>query len=113
MANTSPNSNPSTQNSSLAYLPVSMFAIVMGLTGLALAWHKAHEMIAAPILVSEVLRALASLLFVLLLIAYATKIFLFPAAVHDELTHPVRINFFATPSIGLLLLATAWLPDVP
>lgn len=32
----------------LRYFPVSFFAMVMGLTGLAIAWHKAQTTFALP-----------------------------------------------------------------
>jgi tellurite resistance protein len=113
MTNTYPNSELNKKHSCLVYFPVSIFATVMGLAGLSLAWHKAYELIAMPAIISEGLRALASLLFVFLFVTYVVKMLRFPAAVHDELAHPVHINFFSTLSIGVLLLATAWFTDMP
>jgi tellurite resistance protein len=100
-------------NNCFIYLPVSIFAIVMGLVGLSLAWHKAYEVLAVPALIGEILRAFASLLFIFLFIIYAIKVVSHPQAIRDELAHPIRINFFATISVSILLLATAWLPDIP
>ena len=42
-----PESNPSR----LAHLPVSFFSTVMGMTGLAIAWQKAHLALGASPLV--------------------------------------------------------------
>ena len=62
-----PESNPSR----LAHLPVSFFSTVMGMTGLAIAWQKAHLALGASPLVWQSLAALSSALFVGLLIVYA------------------------------------------
>ena len=112
-ADLSCNNNSCKKAACLIYLPVSLFSIVMGTTGLALAWYKAHEIIAAPLIISEVMRIFASLLFIFLLLAYIAKTALFQSAVREELAHPVRSNFFATISISFLLIATAWFPSVP
>lgn len=37
----------------LAHLPVTFFSTVMGLTGLAIAWQKAHAALGAPALVLQ------------------------------------------------------------
>ncbi len=47
------------------------------------------------------------------MLIYALKILLYPAEVRRELHHPVRISFFPTISISLLLLAVAALPLSP
>ena len=65
-----PESNPSR----LAHLPVSFFSTVMGMTGLAIAWQKAHLALGASPLVWQVLAALSSALFVGLLIVYGVKL---------------------------------------
>jgi tellurite resistance protein len=100
-------------NSRIEHMPVSMFAIIIGIAGLAIAWHKAYEVTTAPILISKTLTIAASLLFIFLIILYGIKILLFPKAIYGELTHPVRNSFFATISISFLLLAIAWLPNLP
>ncbi|HEX2807475.1 MAG TPA: hypothetical protein VHN80_15020 [Kineosporiaceae bacterium] len=41
------------------YLPISAFAVVMGLAGTALAWQRATFVIAAPGLVGELVSAMA------------------------------------------------------
>ena len=99
--------------SRLEHLPVSIFSTVMGLTGLAIAWQKAQLALGAPALVWQTLAALTSLLFVGLLTFYGIKMVRFPAAVAAEWKHPVRVNFFPTISICLLLLSVVWLGMVP
>ena len=92
----------------LEHFPVSFFATVMGTAGLAIAWHRAHLVLGAPALVGELILCFATLLFALLLVVYAAKWARHPGAVAQESRHPIRINFFASISIGLLLLAIGW-----
>jgi tellurite resistance protein len=93
----------------LEHMPIALFSMVMGTTGLALAWLKAHAVLGMPAAVGEGLRGAASALFVLLLVFYGLKALRYPQAVRMEMRHPVRINFFPTVSISLLLLAIAYL----
>lgn len=87
-------------------LPVSAFAIVMGLAGIGLAWQQATPAgaVAAPL--GEGVLCLAALVFVVLLVAYMIKALRFPERLREELLHPVRRNFFAAITIGMILLGT-------
>lgn len=98
---------------SLAHFPVSLVSSVMGLTGLAIAWQKAHRAFAVPAGVWMAVAALASAVFVFLIALYATKLLRFPEAVRGEWRHPVRVSFFPTISISLMLLATVWADTAP
>ena len=97
----------------LRHFPVSFFAMVMGLTGLAIAWHKAQAAFALPVDLATPILTLAGGLFCVLLGLYLTKLVRYRAAVLAELGHPVHINFFPTISISLLLLAVGTLPYWP
>lgn len=97
----------------LQYFPIALFATVMGLAGLSLAWLKALHVLGAPAIVFELLRGFATLVWCGLLGLYLVKLARFPAAVEAERSHPVKLNFFAAISIGLLLLAVAWSPSAP
>ena len=57
----------------LAHLPVPLFASVMGLTGLAIAWKRAEEVFNWPHAVSTALTFGTLALYVLLLVLYAAK----------------------------------------
>jgi len=96
--------------SRLKYFPVSFFAMVMGLAGVAIAWHRAEIVFAMPLRMSEAVLVLAGLSFVALLLLYLNKILRHRGAVAQELAHPIQINFFPTVSISLLLLAVASIP---
>ena len=99
--------------SRLASFPVSFFAMVMGLTGLAIGWEKAQQVLHWNLGIDRWVVAAISVLFAFLLSIYLAKIWLHRQAVLNELMHPIKIHFFPTVSIGLLLLAVAFLPIEP
>lgn len=101
------------QPNRLQNFPVAWFAMVMGLGGLAIAWHKAEELMGLTWPVSPWLLGLATLLFVVLAAVYGAKTFKHRAAVAAEWAHPVRMNFVPTISIALILLGIGWLPYSP
>lgn len=82
----------------------------MGLTGFTIAWHKAEALFSLPAATSAILLALTLGVFLLLLGCYIAKIVRYPQAVEAELGHPVKLNFFPTLSISLILLSAALLP---
>jgi tellurite resistance protein len=90
---------------SVRNLPVNLFASVMGLSGLALAWRLAHGSLGAPVFVGEAIGAFALGVFVLISLGYLTKLARHPEAVHAEFHHPVAGNFFGTIVISILLLS--------
>ncbi|MBK1781800.1 SLAC1 anion channel family protein [Advenella sp. WQ 585] len=100
---------PAQQNSRLAYFPVALFSSVMGMAGLAIAWLKAAQAFNLPLGPGIGIRWLATLLYVFLLIVYTSKLFRFPDEVKKEWCHPVKINFMAAITIGLLLVSISWL----
>lgn len=108
-----PQSSPEAVPQRLEHLSIALFSTVMGTAGLALAWLKAHSVLGMPAMVGEGLRGAVSALFVLLLVFYGLKILRYPQAVGAEMRHPIRINFFPTVSISLLLLAAAYLESAP
>lgn len=94
----------------LAHFPVAFFASVMGTAGLALATHRLELLLGAGAAASGAIAAFAGALFVALAAVYSLKAIRRPAAVLAEWRHPVRLSFFATISISLMLLATTALP---
>jgi tellurite resistance protein len=99
--------------SGLKYFPVSFFSMVMGLTGLSIAWHKAEQVFALNLAVSSALLALAAIAFGTLVLLYGIKLARFRPEVAKELGHPVQLNFFPAISISLILLGIATLDDWP
>lgn len=97
----------------LENFPVTFFAVMMGLLGLALAMAAAERAAGAAANVSQFVLGAAVAVFVVLGFFYGLKLFRHPAAVRAEWNHPVRIAFFPTISISLLLLGTALAPKMP
>ncbi|MCW8328485.1 SLAC1 anion channel family protein [Photobacterium sp. SDRW27] len=92
----------------VAYLPITLFSIVMGLAGLAIVWEKSFQTSQVAHGISLAIGILASTLLISLLGAYGWKIIRYPHEVRAELHHPVRLNFFPTLPIGMLLLSVFW-----
>jgi tellurite resistance protein len=94
-------------SSPLKHFYPSWYAVVMGLTGLALAWHQA-----APALgeiaggVSLVVGALAAGVFTLLLAFTALRGWREADAWREDRQHPVRHTFVAALPIAAMLVAT-------
>lgn len=98
---------------SLAHFPVSLISTVMGLTGLAIAWQRAHQALGVPAGVWMAIAAGAGAVFVFLLGLYTLKLLRFTDAVCNEWRHPVRVSFFPTISISLMLQAAVWGETAP
>lgn len=97
----------------LAHLPISLFSVVMGTAGLAIAWKRATSAFLLPPMIWKSIALLAAIVFLVLLALYGLKLLRHPAAVREELHHPVRINFFPTISISLFLLSIAAAHELP
>jgi tellurite resistance protein len=95
---------------SLAHYPITFFAVVMGLSGLALAIRAAGHTFDLGLQLDALMLALVGLVFVAVALVYVLKWMRFPAAVSAEWNHPVRLSFFPAISISLLLLAALALP---
>ncbi|MGX9416822.1 SLAC1 anion channel family protein [Vibrio sp. WJH972] len=90
----------------LVHFPISLFAIIMGLSGLTITWSVNSWSIAYPI--SLLLATSTSLIMLIFSAFYLFKIFKFKQAVLHELKHPIRMNFFPAFSISLLLISAIW-----
>lgn len=91
---------------SIEVLPVNLFASVMGLSGLSLAWSMAHRTLGVNGAIGQGVGVTAILVFIALSLGYLGKAIKFPAAVKAEFTHPVAGNFFGTITIGTLLISS-------
>ena len=87
--------------------PIMFFAVIMGLCGFILATLELGVVVESNVafMVSEALRWVCLGLFVVFVLCYGLKILSAIESVRAELHHPIKINFFATFSISLLLLA--------
>lgn len=89
----------------LRFLPVSLFASVMGLTGLAIAYQRFEQVFQLEVNLGNALLVFAGLVFAGLATAYGYKTIRYFPAVAQEFRHPVQGCFFAAISISLLLLS--------
>jgi tellurite resistance protein len=92
----------------LKFLSPAWFAIVMGLIGLALAWHRAvpamGDMAGG---IALVLALAAAAVFAVLAIASFVRARRHPEAFREDFAHPVRHPFVAAAPISVILIATA------
>ncbi|MDD3518642.1 MAG: SLAC1 anion channel family protein [Chromatiales bacterium] len=86
--------------------PIPFFAVVMGLSGFSLALQKSEALQLLPWQSGLMMTGMAGVLFVLIAAAYTTKWVQYPDAVRQEFHHPIRLSFFPTISISLILLGT-------
>jgi tellurite resistance protein len=87
--------------------------MVMGLTGFALALERANEVLGVPRAAGEALGYFAAAVFAALAAAYGVKLVRHPGEVSRELNHPIKLSFFPTVSISLVLLSIAFRADQP
>lgn len=99
----------------LAFLPVTLFSMTMGLAGYTLVWMQADLLEMYAFSPTEIFAALTIGLFLLLTLAYTTKAIRFPEGMRAEINHPVLMSFFPTVSISLILIGTfltTWVPEI-
>jgi len=101
------------QISRLEHFPISFFAVIMGLAGLTLAWEKAQSVFQIDLHINTVLVTATGALFLLMLVLYLSKITSYRSAVRAELHHPIKLNFFPTISISMILISIAALHLAP
>ncbi len=91
--------------SRLENFPISFFAMVMGLAGFTIAWEKTQQAFDLNLNVDGALISMTGLVFLILLIFYGVKLVRYKDAVKAELHNPIKLNFFPTISISLILLS--------
>ncbi len=102
-----PEHTPSSAAPWLAFFPVTLFATVMGLTGMTLSWQKAAYSLGVNPLVGQVLLIVAACVLLIITTIYMFKCVQHRERVLGELEHPIQISFFPAFSISLLLLSIA------
>lgn len=99
---------PSVPVNRLQHFAIAWFAVVMGLGGAAVAWHKAEKVFAIDWPVGTALGFVALGAFVVIAVIYLAKAVRYPQSVKAEFGHPVRLSFFPAISISLILLAVVF-----
>ena len=98
---------------SLEGFPVQLFAVIMGLSGLVIAYGKAYHFFGFPEIIYYSLLILDTALFFLIFSAYILKWIKYPQAVKKEFNHPIKSSFVATISISFLLISIAFYDFAP
>jgi tellurite resistance protein len=98
---------------SLKYFPVQLFAVVMGLSGLTIAYAKAFHFLNFPYWPYFILLILDTVAFFGIFIAYILKWVKYPDAVKAEINHPVKSSFIPAISISFLLISIAYMDYAP
>jgi tellurite resistance protein len=97
----------------LQYFPITSFSVIMGLTGLTIAFGKFYHLQWLPKIFYDISIFTVLLLFVTFVILYGLKLAWYPEEVSKDFHHRIRINFFSTISISLLLLSIAFYTYYP
>ncbi|MBB1125104.1 SLAC1 anion channel family protein [Thiospirillum jenense] len=97
----------------LPHFPITLFAMVMGLTGLAIALEKVYHLFGGSPLFFQSLLVATTLLFITLTVLYGLKWWHHPDVVVSDFFHPIRMHFFPTVSISLLLLSIGYYSYLP
>ncbi|MBK5933556.1 tellurite resistance protein [Rhodovulum imhoffii] len=97
----------------LAHFPIMFFATVMGMLGLALALHAGEHSFATGTQYARIALYASAAMFLTIAFFYTAKTLIYPGMTADEWHHPVRLSFFPTVSISLLLMSVATLAEYP
>lgn len=100
-------------HSRLEHFPITFFATVMGLAGFTLAVRAAERTLGLAATASHAMLALSLAALAAVALLYGAKALRHWPAVHAEWHHPVRLAFFPTVSVSLLLIAVAMLAEWP
>lgn len=98
---------------SLEYFPVQLFAVIMGVSGLAIVFAKAYHLIDMPYWIYGTVLLVDTILFLGIFTAYMFKWLLYPEAVKKEFYHPIKSSFMAAISISFLLVSIAYYDFAP
>lgn len=104
-------SDTAVKPASIKNLPVNLFASVMSIAGLALAWRQASHTLGVSLVFSEAAGWLAVAALIAVGMGYLVKAFKHPQAVAAEFQHPIAGNFFGTIAIAILLISAVIAPQ--
>lgn len=88
--------------------PINLFASVMGFAGVTISVSHFENLYQFPAIFSVTLLIITTLLFLINGGVLALRLIKYRHAVKADFAHPVKMNFFATISIGLLLMAVIY-----
>jgi len=91
-------------------IPVSYFSIVLGLSALGLAWRYGAHAVALPAMVGETLLGLATVIWLIFIVAYGVKWLRFRHQAKAELQNLIQCCFISLIPITTILMGLAALP---
>ncbi len=97
----------------LQHMPIQLFSIIMGLSGLAIMFAKAYHILGMPYWIYTTVLFVDTVLFLVIFTAYMFKLILYTQEVKKEFYHPVKSSFMAAISISFLLLSIAFYDYAP
>lgn len=97
----------------LPHFPVSFFSVILGLGGLTIALQRAHTYLGLNPVFSTIGLVITVVLMAVLTLAYLAKILIHPKEVQKELHHPIKLHFFPTIFISVLIISVALLHSAP
>jgi len=97
----------------IKYFPITAFSVVMGLSGLAVAFGKFYHLQWLPKFFYDISIFTALIVFLVILVIYGLKVILSPEEVKTDFGHRIRINFFSAISISFLLMSIAFYTYYP
>ena len=97
----------------IQFFPITAFAVVMGLSGLTIAFGKFYHLQWLPRIFYDVAVFTVLALFLLISVLYGLKLAWYPGEVKADFKHRIRINFFSAISISLLLLSIVFYTYYP
>ncbi len=100
-------------NEKIQHFPITSYAIVMGLSGLTIAFGKFYHMQWLPKFFYDGLLFFSFALFLVITFLYGLKAIRHPEEVEADFKHRIRINFFSAISISFILLAIAFMTYWP
>ncbi len=96
-------------NNRIKNFQISFFAIILGLSGLSIAFQKGEIHLGIPGHLSYYFIAITITVFTVLLLLYSLKFIKYRDEVKKDFHHPVKANFFPAISISLVLFSIAFL----
>ncbi len=87
--------------------------MILGLAGFTIAFQKAEQILKIPLNLSYPILTFTLVFFGIIFTIYLVKIIRFKDEVKKEFNHPIKLSFFPTFSISLLLLSIAFLSVNP
>ncbi len=101
------------KQSRLENFAVSWFAVVMGMFGFAIAWSRAEHILGLGLGLSPYILGFTVAVSLMIAVFYLAKALKYPREVLGEITHPTKISFMPTITIGLILTSIAFLQISP